>query len=103
MDEKLVFVLKGILLTEALTHAVRSWGIFDTARETIARRSVFLGRLLTCFECTSVWISAGVIAYLYYLDFWPATFMIIISRLATLAHIFIDLVDALRASAITKI
>ena len=103
MDAHIIFILKGILLTEALAHAVKSWGIFDGVRSRITARSFFLSRLLACFECVSVWTAAAVFLYLFFLDFWPFTFIIIVARLATIAHIIIDLVDAWRASTINKI
>jgi hypothetical protein len=103
MDTQTFFILKQVLLTEALTHAVRSWGIFDDIRSRITARSDFLRRLLACYECTAVWIAAAVFTYLYFLDFWPFTAIIITARLATIAHIVIDGVDAWRASTINKI
>ena len=103
MVDQIVFIVKGILLTEALTHAVRSWGIFDRIRYRITRRSEFLRELLACFECTSVWIAAAIFVYLYFLDFWPITAIIITARLATIAHIVIDGVDAWRAATANKI
>lgn len=103
MDYQIIFILKGILLTEALTHAARSWGIFDGIRLRLTDRFDFFRRLLACFECSAVWFSGAVFIYLVFLDTWPITFIIIISRLATLAHMLIDLVDALRASTINKI
>ena len=103
MDAQTIFALKAILLTEALTHAVRSWGIFDGVRSRITARSFFLSRLLACFECVSVWTAAAVFLYLFFLDFWPFTFIIIVARLATIAHIIVDVVDAFRAAMINKI
>lgn len=103
MDSTTLFILKGLLLTEALTHAVRSWGIFDGTRSRITARCDFLRRLLDCFECTAVWTAAGVFFYLYFLDFPPFDFIIIIARLATIAHIAVDLVDAWRAWLIGKL
>ena len=103
MDAQTIFILKAILLTEALTHAVRSWGIFDGMRSRIAARYYFFSRLIACFECTSVWVATAVFTYLYFLDFWPFTFIIIVARLATIAHIVIDGVDAWRAATINKI
>ena len=103
MDAKIILALKAILLTEALTHAVRSWGIFDGIRSRITSRSNFIRRLLACYECSSVWIAAGVCSYLYFVDFWPFTFIIITARLATIAHIAVDLVDAWRASTANRI
>ena len=103
MVDQIIFCVKGILLTEALAHAVKSWGIFDGVRSRIIIHSVFLSRLLACFECVSVWTAAAVFLYLYFLDFWPFTFIIIAARLATIAHIIINLVDAWRAATINKI
>ena len=103
MADATLFWLKGLLLTEALAHAVRSWGIFDGVRSRIAARSVFLQRLFACYECTAVWTAAGVFLYLYFLDFWPLTYIIIVARLATIAHIAIDAVDAWRAAQISKL
>jgi hypothetical protein len=103
MDSQAVYIIKGILLTEALTHAVRSWGIFNPVRDRLTRRCDFLRRLLSCFECTAVWSAAGVFAYLYFLDFPAVTFIIIVARLATIGHIIIDLCDAWRASTINRI
>ena len=103
MADQIIFCVKGILLTEALAHAVKSWGIFDGVRSYITARSVFLSRLLACFECVSVWTASAVYLYLFFLDFWQFTFIIIAARLATIAHIVIDLVDAWRASTINRI
>ena len=103
MDAQTIFTLKAILLTEALTHAIRNWGIFDGMRSSITSRSDFVRRLLACYECTSVWIATAVFTYLYFLDFWPFTAIIITARLATIAHIVVNLVDAWRAAAINRI
>lgn len=103
MADQIIFYIKTILLTEALTHAVRSWGILATPRDYVTQHIDFIRRLLLCFECTSVWITAAVVAYVYFVDFWPLTFIIITARLATIAHIVIDWMDAARASAINKI
>lgn len=103
MDQKIIFFIKGILLTEALTHAVRSWGILSPLRDSLMRRSEFISRLISCFECTSIWIATAVFLFLYFLDLWPFTFIIIAARLATIFNIGVNLVDALRASTINKI
>jgi len=99
----LIFVIKLILLTEALTHALRSWVIFAPVRDKIYARFDFLARLGACFECSSVWGAALAIPYLYFLDFWPLTLLLIVSRWSNILHIFIDWLDALRASTINKI
>lgn len=103
MVEGIIFLGKGVILTEALTHAVKSWGIFDTVRDRLTRRYGFLRRLLPCFECTSVWIASGAILYLYFLDFRPLTFIVVFQRLAVYINIAINYVDALRASTANKI
>jgi len=103
MADEALFILKALLLAEALTHAVKSWGIFDDVRSWITARRDFLRRLLACFECSAVWVTAGVLLYVYLLDFWPLTYIIIIARLATIAHIAIEGVDAWRAAQISKL
>lgn len=103
MDATIIGCVKAVLLTEALAHAVKSWGIFDDVRSRIAARCEFLRRLLACFECVSVWSAAVAVTYLYFLDFWPITFIIILQRAATIFHMAIDGLDAWRASTINKI
>jgi hypothetical protein len=103
VDYQIIFGLKWLLLSEALAHAAMSWGIFDTVRNYIAERSLFLNRLTTCFECLSVWSSTIVFFYLVFVDFWPITFIIIIARLASFIHIGILLLDAWRAATTNKI
>ena len=102
MVDQIIFIVKGILLTEALTHAVRSWGIFDKIRYCITRRSEFLSQLISCFECSAVWIAATVFIYLTTLEFFPFTCIIIFARLAAISHLAIDAVDAWRAATINK-
>lgn len=103
MDSEIVFFLKTLLLTEAITHALRSWVIFSPIRDNIKSRSDFMTRLLSCFECSAVWGAALSIPYLYFLDFWPLTLLLIISRWANILHIAFDFLDALRASTINRI
>lgn len=103
MAQKFIFIIKAILLTEALTHAVRSWEIFEPPRSWLKHRSIFIARLLNCFECSSVWISTLVLCYLAFVEFLPFTLLIIVQRSATLYNIAINYLDALRASTISKI
>lgn len=103
MDAQIVFCLKASLLTEAVTHALRSWVILAPLRDPIKAHFDFINRLLSCFECSAVWSAALVIPYLYFMDFWPLTMLLIISRWANILHIVIDWLDALRASTINKI
>lgn len=103
MTESLMFYIKLLLLTEALTHAFRSWEILASLRNPIKSRWHFADKLLNCFECSSVWGAALAISYLCFLDFWPLTALLIFSRWANVLHIIIDWLDALRASTINKI
>lgn len=103
MADQIIFWVKGILLTEALTHAVRSWRIFDEPRAWLVGRSNFLSRLLPCFECTSVWVATAVVIYLYFVDFWPFVLIIISQRLASILNIGVTLLDAKRAKALNDL
>jgi fatty acid desaturase len=103
MDYGIITILKGIILTEALTHAVRSWGILDGLRGKITQRCAFLRKLLACFECTSVWIAAAVICYLLFFELFFITWVIILQRLACYVHVIFDLIDARRAVEQNKI
>jgi len=103
MLEGIIYLAKGVILTEALTHAVRSWGILNTVRDRITRQYAFPRQLLACFECTSVWIATGVMLYLYFVDFRPLTVIIIFQRLAVYVNTTYNYVDALRATTINKI
>lgn len=103
MDAQIIFWLKVFLLTEAVTHALRSWVILATLRDPIKANIDFMNQLLSCFECSAVWAAALVIPYLYFIDFWPLTMLLIVSRWANILHIAVDWIDALRASAINKI
>lgn len=103
MDTQLIFIAKAVVLTEALTHAVKSWGILEPARARLSGEIQFFKRLLSCFECVSVWTAAAVFVYLYFLDIQAVTYIIIFQRVATVLHIGVDFVDALRASTLNKL
>jgi hypothetical protein len=91
------FILKGIILTECLTRAARSWGIFDKLRQAVTMRCDFLRRLLACFECTSVWIGAGVVTYLSWFEWKPFTYLLIFCSLARWLNVVYEYLDASRA------
>ena len=93
----IVFAVKGLILTECLTRAARSWGIFNGIREALKAKSGFLRRLLDCFECTSVWVGFFVFFYLFLFDFPPITFGLIFATLARYLHVFYEWLDAARA------
>ena len=103
MVTEIIFGIKVLLLTEAITHALRSWVILEPARDKIKARLAFVNRLLSCFECSAVWGAALAIPYLYFIDFWPLTTLLIVSRWSNILHIAVDWIDALRASTINKI
>lgn len=103
MTDNAFFYLKLFLFTEALTHALRSWVILAPLRDHIRSHFVFMDRLLECFECSAVWGCAISLVYICFVDFWPVTAIIILSRWANVLHIVIDWIDALRACTTNKI
>lgn len=96
MLEGIVFILKGIILTECLTRATRSWGIFDKPRSH-AKKILFFRRLLDCFECTSVWVGAFVVCYLVYFELNFITWTLLFATLARYLHAFYEWLDASRS------
>lgn len=94
----ILFILKGLILTEVLTNAIRTWGIFDNQRDWVKAQSNFLRRLLDCFECTAVWAGFLVIIYLRYFDFYFVTWALIFHRLACFLNIAWLNFDAARAN-----
>ena len=90
-------IVKGVFLTETLVNALRSWGIFDPIRNRIKARSQFLNRLLSCFECTSVWAGAVVVGYLTFCEVELITYLFIFHRLACFLHLGWEYLDACRA------
>ena|SRR3990170_4542326 len=81
MVEGIGFILKGVILTEVLTNAARSWEIFKHQREWV-KKNGFFSRLLDCFECTSVWAGVFIFCYLTYFEFPVFTWAIIFHRAA---------------------
>ena len=96
MLETFSFILKGLILTEVLTRATRTWGIFDALR-TRVKKLDFLRRLLDCFECTSVWVAFPVLLYLLYFEFRPFTYFMIFVFGARWINTLYEYLDALRA------
>lgn len=96
MVDGIIFVLKAVLLIESLTNAVKNWGIFDPIRERI-RRINFFDSLLSCFECTSVWVSFFVIPYLLFFEITLFTYLMIFHRLACFINLFYQFLDVSRA------
>ena len=96
MFDGIIFILKAAILTEALTNAVKNWGIFEIIRSKIKQIN-FFNNLLTCFECTSVWVSFFVIAYLMYFEWNYFTYVLIAHRLACFIQVFYQVLDVTRA------
>ena len=96
MVEGIILLLKGIILTEGLTAAARSWGIFDGPRSRV-KKSPFFRRLLDCCECTSVWAAGFVVPYLLYFEVPVLSYILIFARLALYLHTIYELIDASRA------
>ena len=96
MTEVILFICKGVLLTEVLTRAIRTWGIFEDLRQLFTMID-FFKRLLACFECTSIWVASFVTLYLLYFE-WPIlSYLLIFSALARYLHTGYELLDAARA------
>ena len=97
MVDGIIFILKGIILTEILTRAARSWGIFQKPRDFLKRKSGFFRKLLDCFECTSVWVGAFVVTYLVYFELNFITWALLFAALARYLHTFYEWLDAARS------
>jgi len=80
-----------VLFVEAVTEILVSSAIFQKPREFVYTRNGFLGELVNCGYCTSVWVAAAV-AWLAVLPICPwfavnyvvTTF--VIHRLSNLLH-----------------
>jgi hypothetical protein len=95
--EGIVFAVKGIILTECLTRAARSWGIFDSLRSIVVRIN-FIRKLLDCFECTSVWVGAFVVLYIQFCEIPFLTYLLVFSSIARWLNVFYEYLDACRAA-----
>lgn len=87
MIDGIVFVLKGIILTEVLTNVAREWKIFDRPRNWLKGRSWFFKELLDCFTCSSVWSAVFVVSYLYWFEIPLVTYALIFHRGACFINI----------------
>jgi len=100
----IIFVLKGIILTEVFTNAARSWEIFKGPRERI-KENGFFRRLLDCFECSSVWSGIFVVCYLMYFEIPILTWALIFHRAACfiqIGYLNFDLSRALKEDDLYK-
>lgn len=98
MPEGIFFFIKLFILTEILTNAVRTWGIFDGPRSWVKRRLTFFRKLLDCFECTSVWAGTFALAYLLWFEITFLTWVLIAHRVACFINIAYLNFDAARAN-----
>jgi len=87
MIDGIVFVLKGILLTDVLARALKDWGIFETPRNWVKKKSNFFNKLLECDECVRVWTGFFVILYLIYFEWIVFTYALIFHRAACFINI----------------
>ncbi len=97
MLEGIIWLVKGIILTCVLTNAMHRWGIFNPLRAFLKTRSTIFCRLLSCYECCSVWAAFLVFSYLFFLDTSLITYPLIFQWVATNLRILLDLLDAKRA------
>ena len=80
-----------IVFIEALTEILVESSIFSKPREALALRSGFLGELIHCGYCTSVWVSASVawVAPLAFTSIFLINYLLtvlILHRLSNLLH-----------------
>jgi len=98
MLEGIVFILKGIILTDVFARALKDWGIFETPRNWIKKRSVFLNKLLACDECVRLWTAFFVIFYLLYFEWFILTYALIFQWAARFVQIIYLNLDWERAN-----
>jgi len=91
------FILKGVILTCVFSNAIQRWGIFQTPRSFLKRRSKYLEGLLSCYECSSVWGAFASVAYLVVMDITIVTYALIFHWVAANIRIVLDWMDAARA------
>lgn len=89
VDFATIFLLA--FFVEAVTEILVSGDIFFKIRDWIGRKSAFLGELIYCGYCTSVWV-AGIIAWVNVLvlsDIYIVNYFItvmILHRLSNIIH-----------------
>ncbi len=93
MVEGIIF---GIIITDVLVRAIRSWGIFDPIRDRL-KQNDFFRRLLSCYECTSVWVACFVAIYIFYINLPILTYFLVIIGLAKWFNTLYEWLDASRA------
>lgn len=71
-----------IVFVEALTEIIVSSVIFEKPREFLAYKSDFLGELIHCGYCTSVWVSAAI-SWAFVLFVWSVFPSFLLSYIVT--------------------
>jgi len=100
-----LFIIAMVLLIESITNILVKSELFLPVRKVLfeSRYKIFkfLGRILDCPYCTSVWVSLFCVAmgYLYFINFLPqimAFFFVglILHRLSNILHHVIDRIDS---------
>ena len=90
MIEFIFLMILLVVFVEAITEVFVSSSIFEGLRDFIGQRSSFLGELVHCGYCTSIWVSASVAWMLTmdtgypWLDFVVVTF--VLHRFSNLFH-----------------
>ena len=96
-EETIIFILKGIILTDVFARVLRDWGIFDKPREWIKSKSNYIRRLLDCYECSAFWVSFFVIFYLLYFEWFILTYALVFQWAARFVQIIYLNLDWKRA------
>lgn len=91
-------IIKGIILCDVFARALKDWGIFDSPRNWVKRKSEFINKLLSCNECTRIWSAFFVIFYLLFFECFIITYILIFQWFACWACLFYEIIDAARAN-----
>lgn len=91
----MIQILLLIIFVEAVTEILVASSIFEKPRLYLAQKSGFLGELIHCGYCTSVWVSLGVawiipitISPYFFLNYIITAF--ILHRLSNVIHELIN-------------
>jgi hypothetical protein len=87
----MIEILLLVIFVEALTEILVESSIFERPRLYLAGKSGFLGELIHCGYCTSVWVSFGVawiaplaISGFFWLNYFLTAF--ILHRMSNMLH-----------------
>lgn len=83
-----VLALVSVVFVEGLTELLVKSKIFGPFREYLAKKSIFLGEMISCGHCASVWVSSlPAIVFSFYLG--PLVFVplvVVFHRLSNYLH-----------------